>query len=148
MHRAGPLFSALGDRARRIDRFHNDRPKILDQISIFRISVPGQLSHDLGMNIISSKSENKTQLPESYHCKNTNHAEHDDHDCLQDDNHDVQWSCPQGIVVESEADVGDTVHCRPATNITLRYKHYRRLPITMRYAPEVDWHGQGKNRQG
>ena len=128
MHRAGPLFSELGDRARRIDRFHNDRPRILDQISIFRISVPGQLSHDLDMNIISSKSENKTQLPESYHCKNTNHPEHDDHDCLQDDNHDVQWSCPQGIVVESEADVGDTVHCRPATNITLRYKHYRRLP--------------------
>ena len=43
MHRAGPLFSELGDRARRIDRFHNDRPKILDQISISRISVPGQL---------------------------------------------------------------------------------------------------------
>ena len=69
---------------------------------------------------------------------NHNHNDHeedhgepddDDHDHHDHDNHDVQWSCLHSIVRHSEADRWEILSIvGQATNITLRYKHYWRLP--------------------
>ena len=103
------------------------------------------LNSRLSIKFPSQRSQRRQQhlLMIWSRCHNCNHKDHDedhdeehgvehDDDDQQEhyhDNHDVQWSCLQSIVRHSEADRWEILSIvGQATNITLRYKHYWRLP--------------------
>ena len=76
---------------------------------------------------------------------NQNRNDQDDphHKQHYDNNHDVHWSCPQSIVCRSEVDRERYCPLSAASNITLRYWHYKRLP-TLQCDMLPKWTGPGE----